>query len=586
MKKTALLLIPIAVTACLFGSSKLIKSDAWVVRVDGRTAVFAQLDSVAAEIKENSDFGIPSDSLKAEALDSLVAAELIATRIDSVTGTLDSELEFRQKKRDNIIDRSNKILYQKQISDRVAIDTSMVEDYYEEHKSEFVEPEQVKARHILIRRLDPDTAGVDSPEERKKRIDEMDRYARDRAEYVLKKALEGENWDSLAAKYSEDQTNASKGGSLGYFYRGRMVAGFDSVAFSTPPGEIVGPVSTKYGYHVIRVDDYVPEQQKALDEELKESIRSLIRQNLEKEYANAFLDSLRASATYEFNEEALSAEDSLPPGTWVLVASSMDTIFYDRYAESLPRYMRFKQIENPTLDDKKDMLKYLATNLLLFNAARNLGYLDDPEVVEASREFSYREAKRRIDNLLKDPEYQPSDEEVEAYYNSHIEDYRYERPLLVYHIIFEDSLFAETIRDSILAGSDFIEMARRYYPGEPEIREVAYNLDYIGPEDMGRAFYDAANALSVGQISHPVKTDWGYHIIKLVSRKEDKTLKQVRPGIKHRLRQERDAEVRAGLIREWKETAEIEINETLLRKYSPPGNDVKRIEPEGSRAGG
>jgi parvulin-like peptidyl-prolyl isomerase len=332
MKKIAFSLFPIVATACLFGSSTLIKPDAWVVKVDGRTAVVAQLDSLVAEIKENSDFGVSSDSLKAEALDSLVAAELIETRIDSAMGTLDDELDFRQKKRDNTIDRCNKILYQKQVSDKVEIDSTMVEDYYQEHKGDFIEPEQVKASHILIRRLDPDTAGVDSPEERKKRIDEMDQYARDRAEFVLKKALEGENWDSLAAKYSEDQTTASKGGSLGYFYRGRMVAEFDSVAFSTPPGQIVGPVSTKYGYHVIRVEDRIPERQKPLDDEIRQNIRNLIRQNLEKEYANAFLDSLRQSATYEFNDEALAAEDSLPPSTWVLVASSMDTIFYNRYA--------------------------------------------------------------------------------------------------------------------------------------------------------------------------------------------------------------------------------------------------------------
>ena len=586
MKKIVFSLFPFAIVACLFASSKLIPADAWVARVDGKTAVFAQFDSVASEIKDNSDFDISPDTIKAEALDSLIAAELIEMRIDSTMGTLDNELEFRQKKRDNIIDTCNKLLYQGQVSDRVTIDSAMVDQYYAEHKDEFVEPEQIEARHILIRRLQPDTAGVKSKEERQKRIDEMDQYARDRAEYVLERALEGEDWDSLAAKYSEDQTTASKGGSLGYIYRGRMAPQFDSVAFATPPGQIAGPVSTRYGYHVIRVDGYKPAKQKPLDEELRENIQGQIRQKLEKDYANAFLDSLREAATYQFNEEALTSEDSLPPETWVLIASAMDTIFYNRYAESLPRYMRFKQIENPTVDDKKDMLKYLATNLLLFNAARKLGYLDDPQVIRASRDFSYREAKRRINDLLKDPEYQPTDEEVEAYFNSHIDDYRYERPLLVHHIIFEDSAFAETIRDSILAGADFVEMAKRYYPGEPEIREVAYNLDYIGPEDMGHAFYDAANALSVGQISHAVKTKWGYHIIKLVSRKEDKTLTQVRPGIKHKLRQERDAEVRDGYIRDWKAAAAIQVNEKLLRKYSPPGSDIKRIEPEGSRAGG
>ena len=130
-------------------------------------------------------------------------------------------------------------------------------------------------------------------------------------------------------------------------------------------------------------------------------------------------------------------------------------------------------------------------------------------------------------------------------------------------------------------------MARRYYPGEPEIREVAYNLDYIGPEDMGPAFYEAADGLEVGQISHPVKTNWGYHIIRLMSRKEDKTLKQVKPGIKHKLRQSRNAEVENRYIGEWKAAAEIVVNQELLDKYQPSGREkLIKIEPGRKQAGG
>jgi foldase protein PrsA len=138
-----------------------------------------------------------------------------------------------------------------------------------------------------------------------------------------------------------------------------------------------------------------------------------------------------------------------------------------------------------------------------------------------------------------------------------------------------------------VGGSDFVEMAKRYYPGEPEIREVAYNLDYIGPEDMGLAFYRTADELSVGQISHPVKTNWGFHIIKLISRKEDKTLKQVKPGIKHKLRQRRDAEIMARYIEEWKAAAEIIVDQKLLDKYQPSGQQkVIEIEPGRKQAGG
>jgi parvulin-like peptidyl-prolyl isomerase len=564
-----------------------IKPDAQIATVDGRGIKFASLDSATVQLTENSDLGVSADSLKANALDSLVARELIEIRIDSTMQELEKELEFRLKRRENIGETAKKILYQEQVAERVQIDSAMVAEYYESHKDDFVEGEQVEASHILIRRLDPDTAGVGSEEERQRLIDDVDDYARERAEYVLKKALSGEDWDSLAAEYSEDQTSAAKGGSLGYFSRGRMVPAFDSVAFSTPPGEIAGPVSTRFGYHIIKVDEYKPKKEKPLDEDLESEIRNMLKREKEKEYAGAFVDSLKQDAVYDYNEQALAADDSLSPDTWMMIVNSMDTLYYDIYAEALPRYMKYKQIETATVEDKKDMLGVLATNLLLLNAARNSGYLETPEVSEASYDFSYREAKRRVTNLLKDPGYQPSEEEVEAYYHANIDDYRYERPLLVHHIIFEDSSFAEIVRDSILAGADFVEMARRYYPGEPEIREVAYNLDYIGPEDMGAAFYEAADGLEVGQISHPVRTNWGYHIIKLMSRKEDKTLKQVKPGIKHKLRQRRNAEIESRYIGEWKAAAEIIIDQELLDKYQPSGREkLIKIEPGRKQAGG
>lgn len=587
MRKIALTLLPMVSIACLFGSSKLINPEAQMATVDGRVVTFASLDSTVMELKRNSDFGTSSDSLKADAMDSLIARELIKIRIDSTMRETEKELEFRMKKRDSIGETAKKILYQKQIAERIHVDSATVVAHYESHKDDFVESEQVKARHVLIRRLDPDTAGIESEKERQRLIDEMDDYARDRAQYVLDKAMAGENWDSLAAEYSEDKSNASKGGSLGYFSRGRMVPEFDSVAFSSPPGEIVGPISTRFGYHIIRIDDYKPDRHKPLDEDLENEIRNLLKREKDKEYATVFVDSLKQAAVYEYNEEVLATDDSLPPDTWAMVANSRDTLFYNAYAEALPRYMKFKQIENATLEDKKDMLGFLSTNLLLLDAARVAGYLESPEVAEASYDFSYREAKRRVRSLFKDTEYQPSEEEIEAYFNANIDNYTYERPLLVHHIIFEDSLLAVTVRDSILGGLDFVEMARRYYPGEPEIREVAYNLDYIGPEDMGLVFYRAADELNVGQISRPVKTNWGYHIIKLVSRKEDKTLKQVKPGIKHKLRQRRDAEVTARYLEEWKAIAEIIIDENLMGKFQPSEQPkVIEIEPGRTQAGG
>jgi len=570
MRKFVIVIAPMLFVACLFGSSEIIKSDATVGSVDGRTISIAQLDSVIKIIDQNESKEQTPQELKKAAMDSLITQRLIDIRVDSVAEELNKDWEFARKKERNVGETAKKILYQEKISAAVTIDSAEIRDYYEEHRDSFKVPEQVWARHILIRRPNPDTAGVKSEKKKEKLLAESDSFALERAEAVMKKALDGEDWDSLAAVYSEDKQNASNGGDLGFFMRGRMVPEFDSAAFATPAGVITGPVSTKFGYHIIKVEEYKPESLKPLEGDTEEQIKGIIRRDKEKEIAQAYVDSLKESSTFSYNDEVLNNDDStFSDDTWVMVADSTDTLFYNTYMESLPRFRSWKNLDTLTVDDKMEMLDFMKVNLLLLHAVKELGYMDNPEVVKASDDFVNREARQEVNSLLKDQEYEPTEEEVESYFDAHRKDYTVERKLLVYHIIFQDSLLAEAVRDSLLLGAKFEDMAKRYYPGEPEIREVAYNLDYIGPQDMGEVFYKAADALKVGEISHPVKTEWGYHLIKLVNRKEDKTLAQVKPGIKHTLKGQRDARTKLDLVEKWKTVANIEVNEKLLNKYKP-----------------
>ncbi|UCC78569.1 MAG: peptidylprolyl isomerase [Candidatus Zixiibacteriota bacterium] len=570
MRKLVIVVLPMLFMACLFGSSKLIDYERTLGTVDGRIFTVAQLDSVSKLIMKNEAEKQGPRELKNEALDSLIMQKLIEIRIDSVAEELNKDWEFVRKKERNIGETAKKILYQEKIIAAVKIDSSEIAEHYENNKNDFKVPEQVWAKHILIRRPDPDTAGIESEGKRQEKIDEADRFARERAEAVLEKALAGDDWDSLAVTYSEDKQNASKGGDLGFFYRGRMVPEFDSVAFSTPPGEIVGPVSTKFGYHIVRVEEYKPESIQPLEGDVTTQIRGILAREKEKEIATVYVDSLKENGSFEFNDEVLNSDDSsFSNSTWVMTANASDTLFYDTYADALPRFKKWKKVDSLAMDDKMEMLDYLKTNLLLANAVKVEGYTEDPQVVKAEDDYVTREARQVVINITRDLEYEPTEEEVESYFNEHIDDYKVERKLMVYHIIFQDSVFAEVVRDSILLGAEFVEMAKRYYPGEPEIREVAYNLDYIGPRDMGEVFYNAANDLEIGEISHPVKTEWGYHLIKLMQRKEDKTMAQVKPGIKHTLKNLRDTEKKRKLFEEWKAVAQIEIDDKLLSKYDP-----------------
>lgn len=76
-----------------------------------------------------------------------------------------------------------------------------------------------------------------------------------KAQEVLAKVREGkEKFEDLAKEYSEDAT-ATVGGDLGYFGKGVMVEEFEKVAFSLKPGEVSDLVQTKYGYHIIKVEE-------------------------------------------------------------------------------------------------------------------------------------------------------------------------------------------------------------------------------------------------------------------------------------------------------------------------------------------
>lgn len=146
---------------------------------------------------------------------------------------------------------------EKYIQKESQVSDKEVEDYYNKHKKDLGE---VKASHILIKNVD---------ENGKKLDDAKIKENKKLAENVLKKALEGENFEDLAKKYSED-TSAENGGDLGFFGKGAMVEEFEKAAFSLNKGEIYPEiVETQYGYHIIKKTD---EKEKSL-EEVKESLK-------------------------------------------------------------------------------------------------------------------------------------------------------------------------------------------------------------------------------------------------------------------------------------------------------------------------
>ncbi len=136
--------------------------------------------------------------------------------------------------------------------DQIQVPEEKVKEYYEDNRSVYVQPEKIHARHILIR--------VPRNADEKTR-----KAALEKINQIREKAQAGESFAALARKYSEDSSNASRGGDLGFFERGQMVKNFDRTAFSLKPGEISPVVKTQFGYHIIRVEARQEAKEKTLD---------------------------------------------------------------------------------------------------------------------------------------------------------------------------------------------------------------------------------------------------------------------------------------------------------------------------------
>ncbi len=145
------------------------------------------------------------------------------------------------------------------IAGQTQVSEAQEKKYYDDHQNEFAQPEEVHARHILIK-VGPNRTAA---------------QAKAAIEKAKRRIENGESFAKVAREVSEDPGTKDRGGDLGYFPRNRMVKPFADAAFAAKPHQLVGPIRTSFGYHLIEVLDHRPASQRPFS-----AVKSLIRMRL------------------------------------------------------------------------------------------------------------------------------------------------------------------------------------------------------------------------------------------------------------------------------------------------------------------
>ncbi len=179
-----------------------------------------------------------------------------------------------------------------------------IEQEYNAFKAErYTEPEEVHARHVLL------TVARDADDKQRDAV-------RARATAVLERLKKGEDFAAVAKEVSEDKANKDKGGDLGFIRRGNAEEAFESAAFALQAGELSGVVETRFGFHVIRVDERKAPREKPLAEvrdEIAETLRTDRARNAARDAV--FADAEKASTGTSLAElaKARGLEVENPP---------------------------------------------------------------------------------------------------------------------------------------------------------------------------------------------------------------------------------------------------------------------------------
>jgi peptidyl-prolyl cis-trans isomerase C len=256
---------------------------------------------------------------------------------------------------------------------------------------------------------------------------------------------------------------------------------------------------------------------------------------------------------------------------------------FHKELEKIPPFIRpmFTQSEK----GKREFLDDLITREVVYQEAKRQELEKDPEYLKRLEEF---QRNALLEALLKkevEDKAPVADEEVKQFYAAHKEEYRDDK-VRASHILVKTEEEAKSVEQEIKKGRSFAELAKKHST-DAASRKTGGDLGEFSRGQMIPEFERAAFTLKKGEMSGIVRSEYGYHLIKVTDRKEGKLqeLAQVSGQIRQKLVREKQRQIFEAWIAGLKKAAGIHVNDELLKSAGggapPQAGEAPAAKPKG-----
>ena len=258
---------------------------------------------------------------------------------------------------------------------------------------------------------------------------------------------------------------------------------------------------------------------------------------------------------------------------------SITTGDFERELKNLPEYLK-SMADTP--QGRKEMLDTMVIRELILQQATKDGLDKGAEIDEKLQDLKKRLI---VESFLKkkvEADAKVSDADLQKFYDENKEKFKSGEQMRASHILVKTEKEAKDILAQIKSGGNFEELAKKNSTDSSSAK--GGDLGWFGKGSMVPVFEKAASSLKEGQVSDVVKSDFGFHIIKLTGKRAAglRPFEEVKEQIKGAIMPTKQQEAFQKIKEELKKTAKITVKEDVLNsvggKKEEPKTDEKKTE--------